>query len=137
MPRLSRDYGSILLGSAHESTRKQRARIQILLTVAIVCVNVIGILIVVALGAVGIPQPDFLRSDLALINFVAIPVYAVVARYPPHLSPALVLRCQGSRGAWEVPARAGLLMYEPYVEAGGGTVFAARSLSGLYPDPMT
>lgn len=79
MARSSRDYGSILLGSAGEVGRKQRVRIQILLTSAIVAANLIGIVIAVALGAVGIPEPSFLRGDLALINFVALPVYAVVA----------------------------------------------------------
>lgn len=78
-PRISRDYGSILLGSAEEGGRKQRIRIQLLLTAAIVIANVIGIVIAVSLGAIGIPDPSFLRADLALINFIALPVYAGVA----------------------------------------------------------
>ncbi|MFZ2512205.1 MAG: adenylate/guanylate cyclase domain-containing protein [Gordonia sp. (in: high G+C Gram-positive bacteria)] len=78
-PRLSRDYGSILLGSASEGARRQRIRIQVLLTGALVIANTVGILVAVALGAVGIPDPSFLRRDLALINFVAVPVYAGVA----------------------------------------------------------
>ncbi|GAC58465.1 adenylate cyclase [Gordonia hirsuta DSM 44140 = NBRC 16056] len=77
--RFSRDYGSILLGSADASPRRQRLRIQILLTLSIVAVNVIGVVIAVALGAVGIPKPDFLRRDLLLINVVGIPVYAACA----------------------------------------------------------
>lgn len=78
-PRISRDYGSILLGSADESGRRLRVRIQLLLTGAIVIANIIGILIAATLGAIGIPDPTFLRRDLALINFVAAPVYTVVA----------------------------------------------------------
>ncbi len=79
MARVSRDYGSILLGSADENARAQRVRIQILLTVALVVANLIGVLIAVTLGAVGIPEPTFLRHDLLLINVIAIPVYAAVA----------------------------------------------------------
>lgn len=78
-PRLSRDYGSILLGSAAASIRAQRIRIQTLLTVTLVIANTVGVVVAVALGAFGIPDPSFLRGDLALINFVAVPVYAGVA----------------------------------------------------------
>ncbi|MFT3716137.1 MAG: adenylate/guanylate cyclase domain-containing protein [Gordonia sp. (in: high G+C Gram-positive bacteria)] len=78
-PRISRDYGSILLGSADESGTKLRVRVQILLTGALVLANTIGIVIAVALGAVGIPEPSFLRRDLWAVNFIAIPVYALVA----------------------------------------------------------
>ncbi|MFT3660209.1 MAG: adenylate/guanylate cyclase domain-containing protein [Gordonia sp. (in: high G+C Gram-positive bacteria)] len=79
MARISRDYGSILLGSATERGRRQRVRIQTLLTGALVLANVIGIVIAVALTAVGIPEPSFLRRDLLLVNVVAMPVYTGVA----------------------------------------------------------
>lgn len=79
MARISRDYGSILLGSADEQGRRLRVRIQFLLTSSLVFANLVGIVVAVALGAVGIPEPSFLRRDLVLVNFVAIPVYAGVA----------------------------------------------------------
>ena len=77
--RISQDYGSILLGSADQSARQQRVRVQSLLTFAIVTANVIGIIIAIGLAAFGIPEPSFLRRELALINFVAVPVYVAVA----------------------------------------------------------
>ena len=55
--RGSRDYGSILLGSADESSVKQRVRIQTLLTASIVVANLFGAIVAIALAAVGIPQP--------------------------------------------------------------------------------
>ncbi|MFC0314712.1 adenylate/guanylate cyclase domain-containing protein [Gordonia phosphorivorans] len=78
-PRISRDYGSILLGSADQDTRRVRIRIQVLLTAALIFANLVGVVIAVSLGAVGIPEPSFLRRDLLLINVVGIPVYAAVA----------------------------------------------------------
>ncbi len=79
MPGISRDYGSVLLGSADQSSRSQRVRIQTFLTIAIVTANVIGIVIAICLVLFGIPEPSFLRRDLVLINFVAVPVYIGVA----------------------------------------------------------
>ena len=81
MTRISRDYGSILLGSAKDSGQKLRVRIQVLLTGALVLANTIGMIIAVALGAVGIPEPSFLRRDLWAVNFIAIPVYCAVALF--------------------------------------------------------
>nr|WP_161894617.1 adenylate/guanylate cyclase domain-containing protein [Gordonia spumicola] len=79
MPLISRDYGSVLLGSADQSARSQRVRIQTFLTGAIVIANVIGIVIAINLMLFGIPEPSFLRRDLVLINFLAVPVYICVA----------------------------------------------------------
>ncbi|MCK0439424.1 adenylate/guanylate cyclase domain-containing protein [Gordonia alkaliphila] len=76
---ISRDYGSILLGSADQDPRQVRVRIQVLLTGAVIFANLIGIVIAVSLGAVGIPEPSFLRRDLLQINVVAVPVYAAGA----------------------------------------------------------
>ncbi|WP_026917530.1 adenylate/guanylate cyclase domain-containing protein [Gordonia shandongensis] len=77
--RLSRDYGSTLLGSADDSPRKQRIRIQLLLTSTIVIAQLIGIAISLTLALVGIPDPSFLRRDLVWANFVGLPVYIVCA----------------------------------------------------------
>lgn len=72
---LSRDYGSMLLGPVDEDARRQRIRIQLLLTSTIVIAQVIGIGIVITLALVGIPEPSFLRRDLVWVNFLAIPLY--------------------------------------------------------------
>lgn len=75
----SRDYGTILLGSAGERGLKQRIRIQTLLTSFIVLANLIGVLLAVVLASVGIPEPDIFQADLWWVNFIAIPIYLVVA----------------------------------------------------------
>ncbi|MEO9328021.1 adenylate/guanylate cyclase domain-containing protein [Gordonia aurantiaca] len=75
----SRDYGSILLGSAGESSVKQRVRIQTLLTASIVVANIFGALVATALAAVGIPQPTVFTSELWWVNFIVVPVYIVAA----------------------------------------------------------
>ncbi|MBD0863439.1 adenylate/guanylate cyclase domain-containing protein [Gordonia sp. zg691] len=77
--RDSRDYGSILLGSADESGIKQRVRIQTLLTASIVAANLFGALVAVALTAVGIPQPSVFTSELWWVNFIVVPVYITAA----------------------------------------------------------
>ncbi|EGD54459.1 adenylate/guanylate cyclase domain-containing protein [Gordonia neofelifaecis] len=76
---LSRDYGSTLLGAVDEDPRRQRIRIQLLLTTTIVGAQLIGIGIAIVLALVGIPEPSFLRSDLLWVNFVALPIYIVGA----------------------------------------------------------
>ena len=78
-PNFNRDYGSTLLGSADQSARLVRVRVQSILTVAVVLANLIGIIIAVGLGAVGIPEPSLLRSDLVYVNFIGVPVYVVCA----------------------------------------------------------
>jgi adenylate cyclase len=57
LARLRTDYGSVLLGSSTESPRRQRIRIQLLITVSVVGSNLIGVTLAFALGIVGIPQP--------------------------------------------------------------------------------
>ncbi|MEE4025126.1 adenylate/guanylate cyclase domain-containing protein [Gordonia sp. PKS22-38] len=77
--RGSRDYGSILLGSADESGFRQRIRIQTLLTGSIVTANLFGALVAVALTAVGIPEPTVFTGELWWVNFIAVPVYIFAA----------------------------------------------------------
>ncbi|AUH67921.1 adenylate/guanylate cyclase domain-containing protein [Gordonia sp. PS3] len=74
---LSRDYGSTLLGAVDEGPRRQRIRIQLLLTTTIVGAQLIGIVVAISLALVGIPDPSFLRGDLVWVNFLALPVYIV------------------------------------------------------------
>jgi adenylate cyclase len=79
MDRGSRDYGSILLGSASEGGFKQRVRIQTLLTSFLLIANLIGAILAIALSAVGIPEPSLFQSELWWVNYIAVPVYVAVA----------------------------------------------------------
>lgn len=69
----------MLLGRVDESARRQRVRIQLLMTSTIVIAQLIGISIAIGLATVGVPDPSFLRRDLIWVNFVAIPIYIVGA----------------------------------------------------------
>ncbi|MGC5257332.1 adenylate/guanylate cyclase domain-containing protein [Gordonia sp. DT218] len=75
----SRDYGSILLGSADESSFRQRLRIQTLLTGMIVVANLIGAGVAILLTGVGIPQPSVFQARLWWVNFLVLPVYVGAA----------------------------------------------------------
>lgn len=79
MGRLSRDYGSILLGSVRDRGVKQRVRIQVLITGSIVLANSIGAVIAGVLASVGIPEPSIFEAQLWWINFIAVPVYVMLA----------------------------------------------------------
>src|SRR3546814_9430169 len=69
---------SLLLGPADQGPRQLRVRIQLLLTVLLVCTNVIGAAVVVALAFVIIPgEPINRRFSLALA--IATPAYVLVA----------------------------------------------------------
>jgi adenylate cyclase len=72
----ARPLGSWLLGPGDESGRRLQVRVQSLLTVSIVLANLVGIVMVVVLLIVIIPGRPMLTSDVAWINFVAVPVYA-------------------------------------------------------------
>lgn len=73
------DYGSMLLGSVNEGRRKQRIRIQVLLTLSIVLSNAIGAIIAVVLSSVGIPEPSVFHTKFWWVNFIALPVYVGAA----------------------------------------------------------
>ena len=93
MDRGSRDYGSILLGSASEGGFKQRVRIQTLLTSFLLIANLIGAILAIALSAVGIPEPSLFQAELWWVNYIAVPVYVAVA-----FVVALMCRvCEGRR----------------------------------------
>jgi adenylate cyclase len=71
-------YGSVLLGSAGQTARQLRVRIQVLLTVLLVGTNVIGAVLVFVLSTFVIPGPD-LEPDLRLALAIGVPVYVGVA----------------------------------------------------------
>ena len=71
--------GSRLLGREDESPRVLRWRVQTLLTGSVVLANLIGVLVVIALVAVVIPGPSLFSHELRLVDFVALPLYLVLA----------------------------------------------------------
>ena len=55
-------YGSLLLGDISESAARRRLRIQILLTVFILTVNVIGIALTFLLVVIAFPEPSVFQD---------------------------------------------------------------------------
>ncbi len=74
-----RPLGSRLLGPGNEYGARLRVRVQVLLTGSLLIAHLIGIVVVVGLVTLVIPGRSVLTADLALINFVAVPVYSLVA----------------------------------------------------------
>lgn len=79
--RLSRTtaYGSLLLGRVSESVPRRRLRIQIILTVFIVTVNLIGIALTFLLVVVAFPEPSVFDDVPHWLPFIITPAYVVVA----------------------------------------------------------
>lgn len=79
--RLSRspDYGSLLLGRVGESPVRRRARIQTILTVFILAMNLIGIGLAVMLVVVVFPEPDAVHDVPIWVPAVLAPAYALAA----------------------------------------------------------
>ena len=75
----ARPLGSWLLGPGDETAAQLRIRLQVLLIASQTIANAVGIVVSSALLAVVIPGRPILTSELAWVNFVAAPVYAVVA----------------------------------------------------------
>lgn len=71
--------GSAILGEPAEPIRRQRIRIQALLTLSLVGTHLVGAVIVAALINVVIPGPSVLTSDFLLITAVLAPVYVASA----------------------------------------------------------
>lgn len=71
-------FESALLGSADQTVRQLRLRVQVLLTVLLITTNVIGAVVVLALGFLIIPgedpNPEFSRAML-----IATPLYVLIA----------------------------------------------------------
>ncbi|MCW2663321.1 MAG: hypothetical protein JWP83_4473 [Mycobacterium sp.] len=72
-------YGSLLLGRVTESQRRRRIRIQVIMTVLILGVNLIGIAVGLVLVTVAIPEPSVFEDAPAWITFGAAPAYIAVA----------------------------------------------------------
>lgn len=71
-------FGSRLLGPRDQSPRRLRIRIQVLLTVLLLSTNVIGALVVFAIGTWAIPSPSPNRA-MTIALAIAIPVYVLLA----------------------------------------------------------
>lgn len=83
-------YGSLLLGKATESPQRRHVRIQIILTVFILAVNMIGIALAYLLNAVAFPEPNV---------FDDVPTWVWAAVVPAYIGVAVVL------GTWWMYAR--------------------------------
>lgn len=71
----SPEYGSWLLGQVSESDLRRRVRIQLLLTTLVIAANLIGICVATLVVTVAFPTPSVFDADVALITFIAVPVY--------------------------------------------------------------
>ncbi|MGY4712485.1 adenylate/guanylate cyclase domain-containing protein [Mycolicibacterium sp. CBM1] len=72
-------YGSLLLGKVTESPARRRVRIQTLVTVSLLTVNVIGILAAALLVTVAYPAPSVFHDAPAWLTFGVVPTYGVFA----------------------------------------------------------
>lgn len=90
--RLSRtsDFGSLLLGQMTESPARRRVRIQLILTVSMLLINVIGIGLVVLVVLVAFPAPNAISDVPVWLPAVVVPVY---------------LACALAFGAWWIQTR--------------------------------
>ncbi|WP_216208997.1 adenylate/guanylate cyclase domain-containing protein [Amycolatopsis aidingensis] len=78
-PRVARPFGSFLLGGADQHDTLLRLRVRVLLTGSLVLANLIGAVVVVALITLVLPGPSVFTADLAVVNFVVVPAYVLVA----------------------------------------------------------
>ncbi|MCI4675056.1 adenylate/guanylate cyclase domain-containing protein [Candidatus Mycolicibacterium alkanivorans] len=72
-------YGSLLLGKVTESGARRRVRIQTLLTVFMLTVNVIGVAVATLLVTVAFPVPSVFRDVPRWLTFIVAPAYAAAA----------------------------------------------------------
>ena len=68
-------YGSWILGSPSENKQRRRMRLQLLLTVFMLCANIIAIGVALLLITVVIPEPDVLAPRARFISVVIAPMY--------------------------------------------------------------
>lgn len=71
-------YGARILGSADQSPRAQRVRVQLLLTGLLVVTNVVGAGVVFLISAVVIPAPEANRATVLTLA-IGVPLYVVGA----------------------------------------------------------
>ncbi|WP_252272072.1 HAMP domain-containing protein, partial [Mycobacterium tuberculosis] len=71
-------YGSWLLGWVSERPLRRRVRIQIILTIALITANLVGIGLAVLLENVAFPTPSIVSDAPLWITFVAGPAYTVI-----------------------------------------------------------
>ena len=72
-------YGSLLLGRVTESQKRRRIRIQVILTVVVMVVNLIGMAFAALLIAVAIPEPSIFDDAPAWLTFGVMPGYLIFA----------------------------------------------------------
>ncbi|TGD86218.1 adenylate/guanylate cyclase domain-containing protein [Mycolicibacterium sp. CH28] len=72
-------YGSLILGRVSESPAKRRVRIQTLVTIFMLVVNLIGIAVAALLETVAFPVPSVLSDVPAWLAYAAAPAYAAFA----------------------------------------------------------
>jgi adenylate cyclase len=73
------EYGSWLLGPVSESPRRRRVRIQFILTVVIVGINLLGVGVAVLLLTVAFPVPSVFSDAPLWLTFALVPGYIAVA----------------------------------------------------------
>lgn len=71
--------GSRILGSPDEPPRIQRIRTTILLSTLLIGTNAIGAALVIVLILFVIPGPSVLTREMAMVNFIALPIYILLA----------------------------------------------------------
>lgn len=72
-------FGSRLLGPLGQHADALRVRLQIVVTVAIVVANLVGVGVVTMLGGWVVPRPEPLGGSMFVANAIAIPIYVAGA----------------------------------------------------------
>jgi adenylate cyclase len=72
-------YGSLILGRVNESAGRRRVRIQTLVTVSLLGVNVLGILVAALLVTVAYPVPSVFTDVPPWLTYAVAPAYAAFA----------------------------------------------------------
>ncbi|WP_445166359.1 adenylate/guanylate cyclase domain-containing protein [Mycolicibacterium sp. Dal123E01] len=72
-------YGSLILGRVNESAGRRRVRIQTLVTVSLVGVNVLGILVAALLVTLAYPVPSVFTDVPPWLTYAVAPAYAAFA----------------------------------------------------------
>ncbi|MGC0363202.1 adenylate cyclase [Rhodococcus sp. 27YEA15] len=67
--------GSRILGSADESPRRRRIRVQLLLTAPLLITNLIGATLAIVLVTFVVPGPSIIGRQFGWINFIALPIF--------------------------------------------------------------